>query len=456
MKYLLVALSLLVSISVFADRVDSKLNAALNQTPQTTVPFATNNRTLPLIEERQLEQNYLKHFFAPWDKPFMLLSLREILQQQQEDNARFEQKPGWGENHYKHSREWVDNLIINMNLSEFPNRKQSAITVNDTDLRILPTDKPSFNNPKKPGEGYPFDNLQNSRLYANIPVHVMQRSRDGAWSMVVTPYRTIGWVRSKDIARVSYTFIQRWRSRPLATTIKDDVSVRDKLKRFYFKTNIGQLLPLVKRYKTFSEVWVAARNSYGRAVLRRARVRNNAIAPWPLAATETNVAHLANEILGQPYGWGGLYDYRDCSALMKDLFTAFAIWLPRNSSDQIKMGKIISLSGMNPANKQRTIAKQAQPFFTLIHAPGHIGLYLGNRDDRDYIYNAIWGLRTGEKGTQSEGRDVIGKTVVMPLDLGIQQPDVTTLLQRIDAITVILPEFTEQNHPAQDSNVPAQ
>ena len=35
---------------------------------------------------------------------------------------------------------------------------------------------------------------------------------------------------------------------------------------------------------------------------------------------------MANRILGQSYGWGGLYE-TDCSAALKDLLS-FGLWLP--------------------------------------------------------------------------------------------------------------------------------
>ncbi len=44
------------------------------------------------------------------------------------------------------------------------------------------------------------------------------------------------------------------------------------------------------------------------------------------------VAKIAKEFYNEPYGWGGKMMTRDCSAMTRDFFTPFGIFLMRNSS----------------------------------------------------------------------------------------------------------------------------
>ncbi|MFN2356057.1 MAG: hydrolase, partial [Desulfopila sp.] len=62
------------------------------------------------------------------------------------------------------------------------------------------------------------------------------------------------------------------------------------------------------------------------------------------------------------------------------------------------------------------IQAQASPFVTLIHFPGHIGLYLGELDGEPVILHSIWGHRTQKSG--QEGRHIIGQTVITTLKAG--------------------------------------
>ena len=46
-----------------------------------------------------------------------------------------------------------------------------------------------------------------------------------------------------------------------------------------------------------------------------------------------------------------------------------------------------------------------------------IVLYMGTKNKRVYVYHDAWALRTKSE-TGEEGRAILGKTVLMPLDLG--------------------------------------
>jgi hypothetical protein len=143
--------------------------------------------------------------------------------------------------------------------------------------------------------------------------------------------------------------------------------------------------------------------------------------------------------MGQPYGWGGLYGNRDCSATLQDLFTPFGIELPRNSRDQIEAGPAVDLSGLDREAKLARIREAGVPWRTLLYKPGHILLYLGELDGEPVALHTMWGVKTrGPWGR--EGRRVVGATVITTLSPGTEldrlAPD-GDLLESLTALRVL-------------------
>jgi hypothetical protein len=139
-----------------------------------------------------------------------------------------------------------------------------------------------------------------------------------------------------------------------------------------------------------------------------------------LLLNKENLISLSNALIGKKYGWGGMYEERDCSSTLRDMYASFGIWLPRNSSMQAKIGKVISLEGLSDNEKILRITKDAVAFETLLYRPGHILLYLGTYEGEIMVFHNTWGIRTTLSGF--EGRNIIGKTVISTLKLGREQP----------------------------------
>ena len=159
----------------------------------------------------------------------------------------------------------------------------------------------------------------------------------------------------------------------------------------------------------------------------------------PLLLTPRNVARLGDRMMGQPYGWGGLYGDRDCSATMQDLFAPFGLWLPRNSAKQAQEGAVLKLEGLSAESKEKALREYAQPFRTLIAMPGHIGLYAGQWQGRAAMFHNMWGVRNSLPEGQ-EGRLVIGRAVVTGLRPGEERGDVDEgrlLIERVSGFAVL-------------------
>jgi cell wall-associated NlpC family hydrolase len=165
---------------------------------------------------------------------------------------------------------------------------------------------------------------------------------------------------------------------------------------------------------------VALADDNGKACMKTAVVKKEAVAVKPLKLNNMNIAKMANELINEPYGWGGLYQNRDCSALIKDMFAPFGIWLPRNSTDQaMEGGTFIDLQNLSPAEKEAMIMKQGIPYLTLLWRRGHIMLYMGNYQGKNLIFHNIWSVKTKDL-LGRVGRKIVGHAAITTLNPGIE------------------------------------
>ncbi len=300
-------------------------------------------------------------------------------------------------------KKWIENA----NMGEIDSKKYKAITVRRTDLKALPTSASFYRDPKRPGEGFPFDYNQNSAYHINLPLFVSHLSKDKRWAFVRGSY-TFGWIKVKDIALVSQDFIKQFQNGSYAMTVKDNLKLYNRSNRVISPVKLGALFPIAQDKKHYL---VAKRNAKGQAELEKVAVKNpNIIAKKPLAFTAKNVAVIAKEFYAEPYGWGESYECRDCSATTRDFFGVFGIFLRRNSSKQAKDGDSISLTGLTKTQKKRKIIQEAKPFRSLLYVPGHVALYLGKYKGEPVIMHTYWGIRKNDGSKLVTGRTIITTT----------------------------------------------
>ena len=142
---------------------------------------------------------------------------------------------------------------------------------------------------------------------------------------------------------------------------------------------------------------------------------------------------LAKEFYGEPYGWGGSYECRDCSATTRDFLGAFGIFLRRNSSKQAKDGKSTTIKGLKKRAKKQKIIKEAEPFRSLLHVPGHIVLYLGEYKGDPVIMHTYWGIRKND-GTKL----ITGRTIITTTEPGKERSDIKETSKLINTLKTIV------------------
>lgn len=378
----------------------------------------------------------LQRFFAPWRMDKTSLTAKDAFW----PTAALAKKQGYSENLQPYPLQRREQLVALQNMAFFPSLAEPAIVTRNTNVRLLPTLRPFFLNPAQPGQGYPFDQLQNSALWQGTPVLLCHRSLDLAWYYVETAF-ACGWVRAEDVALADAAFRAQYESGQMAALLRDDVSLLDSQGHLLGQTHIGALFPMVSQSYTQVTLKVPVRGMEGQAEIRSALVSANLAAPTPLPLSSKALAGLADAMAGQQYGWGGLYENRDCSSTMRDLFLPFGIFLPRNSAAQAKAGvQLHMLNKFSPQAKVSAIRAEGIPFLSLIWLPGHIGLYLGpDPQGEPLMLHSVWGVRTALPDGQ-EGRAIVGGLAVSTLRPGEYRADVhpDTFLNRIQGLTILI------------------
>ena len=389
---------------------------------------------LPEAEQAALHDRAIERFFAPWH-----LSRASLTRAQAFWGVdAYGKRQGYAENLQPYPQERWERLVALQDMGAYPSLGIPAIVTRNTSVRVLPSMRPFFLDPSRPGEGFPFDYFQNSAMWMGQPVYISHTTSDHAWFFIETAFVN-GWVRSEDVAVADPEFRAQYQTRVMAALLLDDTALVGS-GRFLGQTHIGAIFPLHSRLGDALTVKVPVRGATGRAEVVLATLNPLQATPMPLPLTSRAVAGLAGAMSGQLYGWGGMFENRDCSSTLRDLFLPFGVWLPRNSAQQARLGgKFVSLEGLDEEAKLEAIRTQGAPFASFLWLPGHIGLYLGTdgRGEPLLLHN-IWGVRTSLPGG-GEGRAVLGRLVISTLRLGEDRPDVVRggFLGRIRGLTIL-------------------
>lgn len=398
---------------------------------------ANGEGLLSAAAQIQLDEDYNANYFSIWhqSQPFHALPDRVAA-----DFKYFAARPGYGENKKKHAPGWLKKLQHKAALNSYPNSLSRGITTRNTSLRGLPTNQPHFHAKDGDSSAWPFDNLQRSLVPVNTPIFICHFSADKSWALVETSF-TFGWIPAEDFAAVDDAFIKDWETGRYAVIVRDQTVILDENDRFLASGKVGHIFPLITASGDKTEVSIAVADRQGQAVIRRGYVSTEAAALKPLRFNLAQAARIANEMIGEPYGWGGLYGNRDCSSMTRDFFAVFGIWLPRHSADQVReVGKYVNLKGLEPTEKEKIILDMGVPYLSLLWRKGHVMLYIGASNGRALIFHNMWGIRTRDLQGR-EGRKIIGKAVITTLEPGweLRDSDLTSgsLLNNIEAMSVL-------------------
>ena len=368
-------------------------------------PYAYVKEFRPIDEDilKRLNEEFKEQYFKPWDINRSTYSLKEATW-----GFGYAKRKSYGQNRRVLSEKWFNECIKNSNFKDFNKVSKYAITVRNSNMRVLPTYKPIFYDPDLPGEGFPFDYNQNSAVKINTPLFVSQYSKDGAWVFVESNF-ALGWIGINDIAFIDKGLINRIKSSTLGVSVKDDTPLYvDKIFKSHIK--LGTLFPMIDgKYVIFGKD-----ENLNAKVLP---VQSSFIEKLPIEFDILNAGKVAFELLDEPYGWGGLLSSRDCSSMTRDFFAPFGIYLKRNSYGQTKSGLYIPLDDLSDEEKKKSIIQKGKPFTTLLYLKGHVMLYIGRLENEPLVMHQSWGIKTTTFSVQ-KGRHIIGKSAITTLEAG--------------------------------------
>ena len=450
--YLLLFLQL--SFAIEVPIYDFSINA-YSQNINDYLPEDSPDYLTPLLKpEYQASQlkEFYNHYYAsdskglsPWSEQMVNSILPLVKKIELEifddfDNRNQDaSKQHYAENFKAHNEVWLERIKQNMDLSavdysEFK-EKNRAIAITNTFARALPEQAPDFFHFSLAGQGFPFDNLQESVLWSGTPLYILGVSQDKAWSLVLTPDAYFAWVKSSDIAYASSAFIRQWQTaaqKGLVAITETGTSVVDKQQHFQFSGYVGAVFPSAEQVGNDTSILIPLKNKHHQAVIAIGFVSQNAARLMPLAASKKNIVTILKQLQNRPYGWGGAFFYNDCSQELKSIFTPFGIWLPRNSAQQAKLSSSMDLSSNSVDERLNILKEKGHPLMTIIYIGGHVMLYVGNKmmdnnDSEVVTYQNIWGLSPASRDT----RYVIGQSLFFPLLKSYpENPDISSLADK--------------------------
>ena len=271
----------------------------------------------------------------------------------------------------------LNKILDNRNLNNIVdiNNVVKGIVIKRTNLKSFPTkihffDKPGMDN---------FDNLQESELHVNTPLIITHTSKDSLWSYVITP-TYIGWVLKEDIAfATSDDFNYFTAPEMFAIIIKPSIAINNTT------LDMSVKLPLLKIDKNYG-LALPIKGDDGYVKKKKIVLTKEDAHIGYLNYTKENVYNLAFKYLNTPYRWGGMDYGVDCSSYVANIYRSFGFIFPRNTSNQRQsLQKNIDLTNLSSKEKLKLIEGK-EPI--LLYQPGHVMLYLGKYNKKNYIIHA--------------------------------------------------------------------
>lgn len=321
----------------------------------------------------------------------------------------------------KVSQSYKDDLLSYRNLDSVKDTNEVgyAFVLRRGGLRLLPTDDiltldevRSF-----------YDEMQNSSVLMNEPVVVLHQTEDSAWYFVMTSY-CCGWLPSSNIA-----FCHGYDEWNLYRNPSDFLVVSENKFRLDYdwvndrisevEVSMGTKLQLVpvSEYQTSYEgreaydnyiVRIPDRSQGGYLIFHNAYIPlGKSVSIGYVPYTRENILRMAFSALGERYGWAGLYDARDASQFVMELYRAFGFDIPRSTPGLIPMdAPTVDVSGMSAAHKQSLL--KYIPSGSILLLPGFAMVYLGEVDGRYYVISSSGEniYESSSKVTQTQGVSV--------------------------------------------------
>ena len=259
-----------------------------------------------------------------------------------------------------------------------------AVTTTRAPIRNLPTGQGLFYY----AADKEFDVLQETSLDPGEPVAILHQSANG-YFYYVQSYNYSGWISRFNVGLTDKrTWLQY--AKPKDFLVVTDAKYVLRLGKNEFLYQQGARINLVKEEPALYTVEVPVRQPNGNLNKTRLQVPkvSKAVHRGYLPYTSNNIVRSAFKFYGMPYGWGGLKDSVDCSALVLNAYRTVGIYLPRNTDEQANTAGIRNLlEGLDNAQRLSVI-RDLQPG-ACRYMDGHVVMYIGQINGAPYSIHAL-------------------------------------------------------------------
>lgn len=278
--------------------------------------------------------------------------------------------------------EWYINIFENIGISalEEYNDLRYGVTNKRTVLRTFPTHLSSYNTKGDIG----FDRLLETAIYPLEPVVIYWESIDGQW-IFGSIYNYTGWIPKKDIAiGIKEEIFDIINKDEFLIVISPQVIIEDIL------FDMGVRIPIEEVRENSYSIYIPVEGKeqvYKIVEITKSKDYNLGYLPY----TKENVLKQAFKFYGEPYGWGGMNNSRDCSGLIMDVHRVFGLKLPRNSGQQALNPLGISYDFNENDLQARLKILDTIEVGTALFMPGHAMIYIGKDNGQHYMIHQYVG-----------------------------------------------------------------
>lgn len=289
--------------------------------------------------------------------------------------------------------------------------------------------------------------LQTSSILMNEPVMILHTSTDREWYFILCSY-TMGWIPAESVAicesKEQWQEIRTCEEFLLVTGDKEILEVDNgSEKASELVLYMGTKCELVK-YEDYDVtdaerlpyecyiIKIPTRNDAGKLCYEYAFVpASRDVHVGYLQYTAVNILEQLFKVNGDRYGWGGMYNARDCSQYALEVYRCFGLYIGRNSATQAAMPTTTyDLVGMS--NQERLAVFEQLAPGALVYFPGHIMLYLGEDNGEHYVISALGSFVPAS----SETGEIVSGHTCMITTLSTKRASGKTWFEAIEKVKV--------------------
>lgn len=274
---------------------------------------------------------------------------------------------------------------VNLDAVGTANFVRYGVLVNRSDVRLLPTDAVWS---RLRGDVL-HDSLQRTALDPATPVAVLHTSADGNY-VFVQGRDALGWVKAEDVALTDKETWLEYVNPPqdvAVVTAKRKVLVDQGQYRVF---QMGATIPLAS-YQSRLYLQMPSRDADGNLEIHRLRTGwDETLHQGYLPFTQNNVLRQSFRFLGAPYHAGGSWEGVDDAGLTYAVYRTMGLRLPRTASEQQEVLPLKADFAAEDTTADRQQVLKSLPTGSLLFAPQHVMLYLGEDSQGDaYVLHNV-------------------------------------------------------------------